>query len=628
EPWRGGAEPGPGGPAPRRDPKSLGRDERRELVQRLEASGERMRAFCAAHGISTTTLAAWRRRFTCEVRAAAEQARRSKHAARDPVERRRAVEAYRKSGMRAEAFARVWGVTAKSLWRWAKIYEREGLKGLEDRRRGRPKGTPAPLPPSLKGEITKVLRRFPFFGWRRVRDWLRRFRGMEVGVRAVRRVRAEEALPEATGARKVRRGKPQVRRFERSRPRELWQSDLTSVDLPKDGRRVYLVVFLDDFSRYVVGWRLAPHQKGEMVIEALLDGISRFGKPKEVLTDQGRQYSSWRGENDFQKLLRREGIGHVVARSHHPQTVGKCERLWETLRAEFWDRIQPKDLDEAKERLAHFFAHDNHFRPHQGIEGLVPADRFFGAKDVARRTLEERLDRNELSLAIEEAPRSTVYLFGQVGDRHVSVHGEAGKVVIETDGERQEIEAGALGAPGGRDGGDGGEEGAPIPQAPLQGGAEDAGAGEGAVGGGERGGAEAGARDLRDDPRAVAREDDAGGRVGAEEGPAAPGVAALAAGAGGDGGGTAPATAVAEVGETGGRFRGPEGAFAEDPGARARGQGERRPDRASKGASGASREGDGGGDGETAWSARPDDESPTSSERSGSGSERCSGRDP
>jgi hypothetical protein len=43
-------------------------------------------------------------------------------------------------------------------------------------------------------------------------------------------------------------------------------------------------------------------------MEALLEGVQRFGKPEEVLTDQGRQYFTWRGKGEFQKLLDREGI--------------------------------------------------------------------------------------------------------------------------------------------------------------------------------------------------------------------------------------------------------------------------------------------------------------------------------
>lgn len=169
------------------------------------------------------------------------------------------------------------------------------------------------------------------------------------------------------------------------------------------------------------------------MIDTLLEGISRFGKPKEVLTDQGRQYFAWRGETEFQKRLDREGIRHVVSRAHHPETLGKCERLWKTVGSEFWDRGKPQDLDDARIRMAHFFAHYNHFRPHQGLDGLVPADRFFGQRDAVRKEIEERLAENELRLALDDPPRKTVFLMGQVGEQKLALRGERGRLVIETE---------------------------------------------------------------------------------------------------------------------------------------------------------------------------------------------------
>jgi transposase InsO family protein len=82
--------------------------------------------------------------------------------------------------------------------------------------------------------------------------------------------------------------------------------------------------FLDDCSRFVVAWGLQLHQRQELVTECLLEGIQRFGKPREVLTDQGRQYYSWRGKSEFDVLMERDGIRHVVSRPHNPETLGKC----------------------------------------------------------------------------------------------------------------------------------------------------------------------------------------------------------------------------------------------------------------------------------------------------------------
>jgi hypothetical protein len=356
-----------------------------------------------------------------------------------------------------------------------------------------------------------------------------------------------------------RHGPKPPRRFERARPGELWQSDITSYVLRRQGRRVYFTVFLDDHSRFIVSWALATHQRTPLVTEPLLEGIARFGKPKEALTDQGRQYYAWRGKSGFQKLLAKEGIQHVMSRAHHPETLGKCERLWKTVAEEFWDRACPEDLDDARRRLGHWIRHYNFFRPHQGIGGLVPADRFFGAESALREALERELEANELRLALDQAPRTSVYLTGQIGDQRIALHGERGRLVIDTpDGGRRELEMKDLGIsrPEERDGRDENARdglergpGAQTPQADgpqaheLQEGAEAGLAGEGSLGGGAGGGEGAGAHGVHGDPGVLAGEEDEGPGRGRAVGDSAAGVAALAARAVGDDGGAPDAAA-------------------------------------------------------------------------------------
>jgi transposase InsO family protein len=441
-----------------------------------------------------------------------------------PEERRRAVEAFRASGLTQAVFARQWGISHVTLGGWVRKWEEAGPKGLERlaqgpaKRRGR-----APLPDLVKAEIEAVQRRFPTFGLKRVRDWLRRFAGVKVSAGSVRKVVAAAGLPRAPAAtRRRRRSKPAPRRFERARPGELWQTDITYLQVPWKRGPLYLIAFLDDHSRYVVGHGLFTHQRQEIALEVLEEAMARFGKPKELLSDQGRQFHAWRGRSVFRKLLEREGIQHVLARAHHPETVGKCERFWETLKRELWDRVRPKDLEEARERIRLFVAHYNHFRPHQGIGGEVPADRFFGVREEVRRAVEAGIERNALRLALGEAPRRPVFLVGQIDGQAVSMHGEQGRIVVQTSqGLRKEIEAkdlgvnperkvrdgndegdrhgddgcGADGAAGGA-GDAGGGGGAPAPtgaQAAAVPGAADAQPGAGVVGGGEPRGTAAGA---------------------------------------------------------------------------------------------------------------------------------------
>jgi transposase InsO family protein len=353
-----------------------------------------------------------------------------------PEQRRQAVEAYFKSGMTHRDFARTWGTSEGSLYNWVKAYEERGAKALDGaslRRDAKKRGRKG-LSTAVKNEILAVKQANPESGNKGIRNLLWRFRGVKVSPNSVGKTLREADIPPVSRRKHRRRRprKPKVQRFERARPMQLWQTDITSYVLARHSQRVYLTVFMDDFSRYVVSWSLALQQTKEFVMETLLEGIHRFGKPEEVLTDQGRQYFSWRGKSDFRKLLKKQGIQHVLARAHHPQTVGKCERFWETVGEEFWDRVEPQELSDVRERFAQFVMHYNHFRPHQGIDGLVPADRFFGAAPEVRKAIEETISKNALKLALGEAPRQPVYLIGQIGDTPISLHGEKGKLVLQT----------------------------------------------------------------------------------------------------------------------------------------------------------------------------------------------------
>jgi hypothetical protein len=78
---------------------------------------------------------------------------------------------------------------------------------------------------------------------------------------------------------------------------------------------VYVAAFLDDHSRYLVSLSMAHHQRSTLVLEALARGIADYGAPREILTDQGRQYTAWRGLMEFEAELHRANGSEVSNRS-------------------------------------------------------------------------------------------------------------------------------------------------------------------------------------------------------------------------------------------------------------------------------------------------------------------------
>jgi putative transposase len=210
-----------------------------------------------------------------------------------------------------------------------------------------------------------------------IRSQLKRFKGWRVSIKAIKRVLKEH------GYESVYRGsRPQgevIQRFEAPRRNALWQADFAEVRVGPE--RLYVLIMLDDFSRYVVGYALCPSPASAIVVETFRAAIARHGKPESVRTDRGGAFVAFAREGDFGRVLEAEDVTHIVGKSYRPKGGGKVESAVRTLRRELWDLEHFEDRDHAEQRLKEFFADYNERRAHMGIDGLTPADRFFGRAD-------------------------------------------------------------------------------------------------------------------------------------------------------------------------------------------------------------------------------------------------------
>jgi transposase InsO family protein len=347
-----------------------------------------------------------------------------------------------RSGLQAKEFSRYVKVSPQQLGAWRRAFDQYGPAGLEPKPQGPGKGSRLPAP--TRRAILLMKETHPDWGIDRLHDMLLRTEGFQASAGAISRLLKEEGYQ----AEEVpsQRHPDQVRRFERAKPNQLWQSDLFTFTLLPSSRRVHVVAFLDDRSRFVTGHGVSGSSSSGFVIEVFRTAVANFGAPEEVLTDRGPQYHAWRGKSAFHKVLSSMGIEHLLARPRHPQTVGKTERFWKTLWSESLSSRRPREVGEAKERIGHFVDFYNFRRTHQGIQGLVPADLYFEAAPEVRKTLEERVAANALELARHGKPRKPFYLTGRVGDESVSLHAEGEKVVLtKEDGTREEVDLGAKG---------------------------------------------------------------------------------------------------------------------------------------------------------------------------------------
>jgi transposase InsO family protein len=162
-------------------------------------------------------------------------------------------------------------------------------------------------------------------------------------------------------------------------PNQLWQTDFTYLKVIGWGW-FYLSTVLDDFSRYIIAWKLCTTMKADDVTATLEMALDASGLDKakvlhrpRLLSDNGSSYVS----DDLAKWMERHDMAHVRGAPYHPMTQGKIERWHQTLKNRILleNYYLPGDLEA---QIEAFVADYNHCRYHESIDNLTPADVYFG----------------------------------------------------------------------------------------------------------------------------------------------------------------------------------------------------------------------------------------------------------
>jgi putative transposase len=191
-----------------------------------------------------------------------------------------------------------------------------------------------------------------------------------------------------------------------SRPNQMWATDGAYLKVAGWGY-YYLVTVLDDYSRFILAWRLQTDMTAGSLIEVVQDAVEKTGMTEvplsgrtSILSDNGPGYLS----NVFAAYLRLLGIRHIVSAPYHPQTNGKIERYHRTLKGQV--KLVVYETPSVLERaLADFVDYYNYLRYHEGIGNVTPADVYYDRRDqiiarrkeVKQRTLQQRRDYNRAS---------------------------------------------------------------------------------------------------------------------------------------------------------------------------------------------------------------------------------------
>jgi transposase InsO family protein len=268
------------------------------------------------------------------------------------------------------------GVPVTTFYRWYDRYREHGPEGLEDRS-PRPGRVWNRIPEPMRERLLAFALEAPELS---PRELAVRFTDQEkyfVSEASVYRllkaqdlitspafivVKAAEAFTEQTTA-----------------PNQLWQTDFTYLKVTGWGW-FYLSTVLDDFSRFIVAWKLCTTMRAGDVTDTLELALAASGcdiakvvhRPR-LLSDNGSSYVA----GDLARWLEGKGIAHIRGAPNHPQTQGKIERWHQTLknRVLLENYFLPGQLEAA---VSDFVDHYNHRRYHESLGNLTPADVYFG----------------------------------------------------------------------------------------------------------------------------------------------------------------------------------------------------------------------------------------------------------
>ena len=252
------------------------------------------------------------------------------------------------------AASTIFSVSRSSIYRWRKAYSEGGREGL------RPKST-APHNPRtvLTDEIRhRILQHRELgYGPLKIKALLMRD-GIQLSHMTVYRLLKSRDL-----VRPQKQRKKHYKAWSRERPNELWQMDFKG-PYQRNGRTLWRLDMADDASRLLIASVECESANSKVVLDTMRAAVKRYGRPLQVLTDNGSVFASVRGGvSAFQKWCIENRVQHIRARRNHPQTLGKVERLHRTIGDE--SERMGKELDE-------YIEYYNRERPHTSLGYRTP----------------------------------------------------------------------------------------------------------------------------------------------------------------------------------------------------------------------------------------------------------------
>jgi len=288
------------------------------------------------------------------------------------------------------------GVSRPTFYRWYDLYRRFGESGLEDKRSGTTRVWNR-IPDEVRQQVVDLALDEPELSPRELAVTFTDTKGYFVSeASAYRLLRARDLItsPAFIVVKAADEFKDKT-----TAPNQLWQTDFTYLKVIGWGW-FYLSTVLDDFSRYIIAWKLCTGMAASDVEDTLNLALAETGleqanvvhRPR-LLSDNGPCYIS----GQLAKYLEDKGMTHTRGAPYHPQTQGKIERWHQTLKNRILleNYFLPGDLET---QIEAFVGHYNHQRYHESLKNLTPVDVYTGRgktillerEKTKRRTMELR----------------------------------------------------------------------------------------------------------------------------------------------------------------------------------------------------------------------------------------------
>ena len=235
----------------------------------------------------------------------------------------------------------------------------------------------------LMRRIDEMHLKRPFYGSRRIRDWLQE-EGHDINRKKVQRLMRQvgiSALYPKKGTSRPGKGHKiypyLLKSLEINRPNQVWATDITYIPMAKGF--VYLIAIMDWCSRRVLSWRLSNTMDTDFCVEALEEAIDHYGTPEIFNTDQGAQFTS----EAFTQVLKQHEIRISMDGKGRWVDNVFVERLWRSVKYEEVYLHAYESVTEARKKLGDYLEFYNTERKHQSLK-MTPNQAYFGETALSK----------------------------------------------------------------------------------------------------------------------------------------------------------------------------------------------------------------------------------------------------